>query len=657
MDFMKRMLDPDIKLRRRMIQLLSTIALAEFIIVSIYTVVTGGDFAHIAIMLAGTAAFAATVAITFRTGHIRAGAAISGLLYFLLYPLTFFQSAGMYGGAPVTFTFALIYVFLVTQKWERVVLLASCIAMTAGCYTVAYLHPEMLSKHTVLTEHIESFLAIMLVVLLVCSLFKFVTDVYITENRIVQRQKKEIEDLNNAQKRFFSSMSHEIRTPVNAVIGLNEMNMHEDVPDEVLENSKNIEVAGKILLQTINEIMDMSRLETGTMEIMTADYRTTEMLSDIVGMTWLRAKEKGLDFKIDVDPEVPSRLNGDEVRIKQILLNVVTNAVKYTPEGSVKLSISGHPGSSKTSGADLPDTRSDTGSDAAAESAERQDKAQVQENGAAYIMEYDVTDTGIGIREENIPYLFTSFQRVDDQKTHAIEGTGLGLSIVKQLLDLMGGTVTVTSEYGKGSNFHIEIPQTVVDGTPVGPFDMQNREDRNGASSEAEAGKASKDEKASGNDASGQASDRVSGMNGSDKNGQGSAGKQPAQDDRFAGLDIRALAVDDTPMNLMVIKKFLRDTGIKLDTAESGKKALQLTAENHYDVILMDHQMPEMDGIECLKQIRSQDGGKCRDSKAVCLTANVGADMQKLYMESGFDGYMEKPVRGARLKDLIAELT
>ena len=208
-------------------------------------------------------------------------------------------------------------------------------------------------------------LAIALVVLLVCLLFKFITDVYITENRIVQRQKKEIEDLNNAQKRFFSSMSHEIRTPVNAVIGLNEMNMREDVPEEVMENSKNIEVAGKILLQTINEIMDMSRLETGTMEIMPADYRTTAMLSDIVGMTWLRAKEKGLDLRIDVDPEVPSWLYGDEVRIKQILLNIVTNAVKYTPEGSVTVKITGHPADGGTNS-----------------------------DGATYIMEYSITDTG-----------------------------------------------------------------------------------------------------------------------------------------------------------------------------------------------------------------------------------------------------------------------
>ncbi len=604
----KRILDPDIKLRRRMIQLLSTIALAEFIIVTIYTIVAGSNLPHIVLMIAGTAAFAVTVAFTFKTGHIREGAAISGLLYYLLYPLTFFQSGGMYGGAPVTFTFSLIYVFLVTQKWERVVLMASCFCITAGSYVLAYLHPEMLDRHSMLAEHVESFLAIALVVLLVCLLFKFITDVYITENRIVQRQKKEIEDLNNAQKRFFSSMSHEIRTPVNAVIGLNEMNMREDVPEEVMENSKNIEVAGKILLQTINEIMDMSRLETGTMEIMPADYRTTAMLSDIVGMTWLRAKEKGLDLRIDVDPEVPSWLYGDEVRIKQILLNIVTNAVKYTPEGSVTVKITGHPA-----------------------------------DGGTYIMEYSITDTGIGIREENIQYLFSSFQRVDDTKTHAIEGTGLGLSIVKQLVDLMGGTVTVESEYGKGSTFHVEIPQKVVDASPVGAFDPYVRNERDDQAQEGEPGH--QDERAEKAEA------------GPDKKSSGqaaSAGRSP--DEQFTAPEARVLAVDDTPMNLMVIKKLLKGTMVQLDTAPGGKEALELTAKNHYDIIFMDHQMPEMDGIECLEKIRAQEGGKSLDAKAVCLTANVGADMRKLYMDAGFDGYLEKPVRRATLEKTLKDL-
>ena len=564
-DFFQHALDPNIHLRRRLFQLLSTIALAEFIIVTLYTAILNTSPLSVAVMLFGTFLFAITVSLTFKSGRMRLGATISGLLYFSIYPLTFFSSGGIYGGGPPVAAFALIYVFLVTQNWERIVSLALCVLVDGCCWLAAYLHPELLTKRTVAMEHAESFLAVLLVTALICTLFAFVTEVYAEENRIVQRQKKQIEDLNRAQKRFFSSMSHEIRTPVNAIIGFNESTLRENISEEVRENAQNIEVASKLLLHTINEILDMSRLETGGMEIVCTDYRTTAMLSDIVSLVWLRAQEKGLEFVIRVDPAMPTSLHGDEVRIKQLLLNVVSNAVKYTREGSVTLAISG----------------------------------RTDEQGVFYAV-YDVTDTGIGIREENIPQLFSAFQRVDEQSTHAIEGTGLGLSIVKQLLDMMGGSVTVTSEYGKGSNFHIEIPQQVADSTPVGEVNLR---------------RTARDETV-------------------------------RRDSAFAAPKLSILAVDDTPMNLKVLAKLLKDTGVSLDTAASGAEALKRTSEKRYDLILMDHQMPEMDGIECLHRIREQTDGLNRDSKIVCLTANVGADMERLYMQEGFDGYLEKSLSG-----------
>ena len=579
-DFFQHALDPNIHLRRRLFQLLSTIALAEFIIVTLYTAILNTSPLSVAVMLFGTFLFAITVSLTFKSGRMRLGATISGLLYFSIYPLTFFSSGGIYGGGPPVAAFALIYVFLVTQNWERIASLALCVLVDGCCWLAAYLHPELLTKRTVAMEHAESFLAVLLVTALICTLFAFVTEVYAEENRIVQRQKKQIEDLNRAQKRFFSSMSHEIRTPVNAIIGFNESTLRENISEEVRENAHNIEVASKLLLHTINEILDMSRLETGGMEIVCTDYRTTAMLSDIVSLVWLRAQEKGLEFVIRVDPAMPTSLHGDEVRIKQLLLNVVSNAVKYTREGSVTLAISG----------------------------------RTDEQGVFYAV-YDVTDTGIGIREENIPQLFSAFQRVDEQSTHAIEGTGLGLSIVKQLLDMMGGSVTVTSEYGKGSNFHIEIPQQVADPTPVSEVNLR---------------RTARDETV-------------------------------RRDSAFAAPKLSILAVDDTPMNLKVLTKLLKDTGVSLDTAASGAEALKRTSEKRYDLILMDHQMPEMDGIECLHRIREQTDGLNRDSKIVCLTANVGADMERLYMQEGFDGYLEKPVRGkvleAEIMRLVPDLT
>lgn len=569
--FFKHILNPDIELRRRLFQLLSTIAMAEFIVVTVYTIISDKSISHILLMVAGTILFGVTVTITFRTGKIRLGSAVAALLYYSLYPLTFFSSGGMYGGAPAVWVFALVYVFLITEKWERILCIAVCVIGYGVCYLISYLHPETLSRHTVLMEHVESFLSILLVVLLLCALFAFVTEVYRAENRIVQKQKKEIEDLNQAQKRFFSSMSHEIRTPVNAIIGLNEMILREELSDEARENAEHIEVASRTLLQTINEIMDISRLETGRMEIVRTEYRTTAMLSEIESLVRLRAREKGLEFLITVDPELPSVLFGDEVRIKQILLNVITNAIKYTKTGSVTVKV-----------------------------------GYVKEEDR-FRMVYDVTDTGIGIREENIPYLFDAFQRVDEQNTYNIEGTGLGLSIVKQLLDLMDGSVSVRSEYGKGSTFLIEIPQEVVDETPVGEVNFQKKEKLSAESTTR----------------------------------------------TFEDSSLRILAVDDTPMNLMVVKKLLKDSGAVVETAASGAEALLRTEQEHYDLILMDHQMPEMDGIECLHRIRVQEAGKCKDSRIVCLTANAGPEMEKFYRKEGFDGYMEKPVRGDLLETEI----
>lgn len=624
--FMEHILNPEIELRGRLFQLLSTIALAEFIIVTIYSLILGSSPGQILIMLAGTVLFAGTVTFTFRTRFVRVGSVISGLLYFSIYPMTFFSSGGMYGGAPVVFAFALVYVFLVTVHWERFLALGLCVAGSGVCFIMAYLHPELLTRHSVKVEHVESFLSICLVTLLLCMLFTFVTEVYRAENRIVQRQKQEIEDLHQAQKRFFSSMSHEIRTPVNAIIGLNEMTLREEISDEVRENAQNIDVASRVLLHSVNEILDMSRLETGKMQIHKENYRTTAMLLDIVNVIWGQVQEKRLAFEVRVDPAFPSMLHGDEVRIRQVLLNVLSNAVKYTRVGSVVLSVSGRPGRSDSEG--------------------------------NFVAVYDVTDTGIGIKEENIPYLFSAFTRVDEQNVHAIEGTGLGLSIVKQLLDLMDGTVSVTSEYGKGSTFVMEVPQEVVDAAPVeevnlraaGSVDWKNAQNDRGGQNRSHIVLPTQDE--CGRTASAQGSDqRKASIR--ESNDHAASAQNSASD---TSLALRILAVDDTPMNLMVVKKLLRDTGAIVETAASGAEALQKTADAYYDLILMDHQMPEMDGIECLHRIRAQEDGICRDSRIVCLTANAGADMEQYYLQEGFDGYLVKPIRGKTLEDELARV-
>ena len=386
-----------------------------------------------------------------------------------------------------------------------------------------------------------------------------------------ESQRREIEMLNKSQNSFFSNMSHEIRTPINTIIGLNEMILREDVSEEVIEDAVNIKAAGKLLLNLINDILDMSKFQSGSMQLLIEPYHTGDMLSDIVGMLWIRAKDKKLDFNVDVSPDIPAELVGDEVRIKQILINVINNAIKYTKEGSVSLTVQCEMMADKTCK-----------------------------------MIYMVSDTGIGIKSEDIPYLFSAFKRVDENTTKHIEGTGLGLSIVKQLVDLMGGKITVNSVYKKGSTFIVEIPQRIDREGSVGKYDFSKA---------------------------------------------GSSGRKKDYLPKFEAPEARILVVDDNEANLMVVSKLLRDTKVRIDTATSGSDALRKTLNIKYDVIFMDHLMPEMDGVECRRNIKAQTGGRCRETPIVILTANADEENRALYARENFDGYLTKPVSGDSLEN------
>ncbi|MCH5266415.1 MAG: DegV family EDD domain-containing protein, partial [Lachnospiraceae bacterium] len=309
----------------------------------------------------------------------------------------------------------------------------------------------------------------------------------------------------------------------------------------------------------------------GKMEIVPVTYEVGRMLSDIVNMIWVRAKEKGLEFHVDVDKTVPAQLIGDEVRIKQILVNVLNNAVKYTETGSVTLSI------------------------------------HSREDSSEYVhISFSVTDTGMGIKQEDIEHLFSAFQRVDEEENRHIEGTGLGLSIVKQLVEMMGGNITVDSVYTKGSTFEITLPQKRASEEKIGEFNLETRHD---------------------------------------------FGAREYYKQSFEAPKAHVLIVDDDETNLMVAEKLLRETKVQIDTAASGEECLKKTLTARYDVIFMDHLMPGMNGIECLHAIRNQTGGLNLDTHVVVLTANAGRENQALYRREGFDGYLPKPVNGAQLEE------
>ncbi len=381
------------------------------------------------------------------------------------------------------------------------------------------------------------------------------------------------EEANKAKSDFLSNMSHEIRTPINAILGLDEMILRESTESEIKKYAIDIESAGKSLLSIVNDILDFSKIEAGKMEIVPANYHISSLVNDLVNMISKRASDKNLTLNVDVDKTIPNLLFGDDVRIKQCILNILTNAVKYTKQGSVSLSLK----------------------------AENATSEHIN-------LTVHVIDTGAGIKKEDLPKLFTAFQRIEENKNRTIEGTGLGLNIVKKLLALMDSKLEVKSEYGKGSDFYFTVRQRVADWTPVGDFnDIYEKS----------------------------LIDLVKYKEG------------------FHAPNAKILVVDDTELNLTVVKGLLKQTQIQIETAKSGQETIELAAKNKYDIIFLDHRMPGMDGIETFKALQALATNKNKDVPCIALTANAIAGAKEMYLEVGFSDYLSKPIESKKLEAMI----
>ncbi len=567
----KAIRDENRTIHERMFLLITAAALSVILIELIAGLIIGESAEDLMLLGIGFAVFVVLVTAGIKLKKIDLlSTVISVLVIVLLLPLVFFTGGGLDGGAPVWFVFSTLFVSMLVYGRKKYILLAAEGVVAVGCYIAAYFFPEAVIAHERFTAFTDSIVSVMIVSAVLTLMVGFEISVLRKEKERAEEKSRQIEELNRSQNSFFSSMSHEIRTPINTIIGLNEMILREDTSEEVADDARNIQAASKLLLSLINDILDMSKMESGKMEIVPVIYDVGKMLSEIAGMTWVRARDKGLEFKIDVDPTMPAQLLSDEVRIKQIIINLLGNAVKYTDAGSVSLSVHcRRTGTSKV------------------------------------LVTYSVEDTGIGIRKENIPYLFDAFRRVDEKKNRYIEGTGLGLAIVKQLVDLLGGEISVNSIYTQGSVFAVSIEQETVDDKVIGSFSI---EDFRGNIHGARPG------------------------------------------DVFEAPKANVLIVDDNSANLLVAEKLLRGTKVAVNTADSGEACLKLTVQKHYDAIFMDHLMPGMDGIECLHAIRAQSGGLCRETPVIALTANAGSEDQALYRREGFDGYLMKPVESAALE-------
>ncbi|MBO4456514.1 MAG: EAL domain-containing protein [Butyrivibrio sp.] len=379
---------------------------------------------------------------------------------------------------------------------------------------------------------------------------------------------------NEAKSDFLANMSHEIRTPINAVLGMNEVILRECKDEKILEYSRKIESAGKTLLSLINDILDFSKIEAGNMEINESNYELSSVLNDAYNLTGIKTSQKNLELEFEVDENLPEDLCGDEVRLRQIIVNILNNAVKYTMEGSITLKIRGE---------------------------------DVSEDKVNLLI--DISDTGIGIKQENIDDLFMKFKRLDIERNKTIEGTGLGLAITSNLLQLMNGSISVESEYGKGSTFKIILPQKKV-GTDkkIGDFRAKI----------AELNKVRKEYK-----------------------------------EKFTAKDATILVVDDTPVNHVVMQELLKTTLVNIETALSGEECLRKQREKKYDTIFLDYRMPVMDGIETLHRIKEDDESKNFDTPIIVLTANAISGAKDNFLREGFTDYLTKPVESDKLEDAL----
>lgn len=405
-------------------------------------------------------------------------------------------------------------------------------------------------------------------------LLVFSTISTIHEIMVMDREKQQALQASESKGRFLANMSHEIRTPIHAVLGMNTMILRESKESQIREYALDIQNAGQTLLSLINDILDISKIEAGKLEILLVEYDLSSLIHDVMNMMKMPARDKGLELNLSVNQELPSRLWGDDVRIRQILVNLMSNAVKYTETGSVTLTV----------------------------------HAVIQEDVAN--LTFQVEDTGIGIREEDIEKLYYEFERIEEQRNRKIEGTGLGMNITTQLLERMGSRLQVESVYGKGSVFSFTLEQKIMSHEPIGNLEQRIKNQAETYSYQV----------------------------------------------MFTAPEARILIVDDNAVNRRVFVKLLKATQIQVDEASGGEECLELVKRKAYDLIFLDHMMPDLDGIDVLHKMREWKEYPCQSTPVIALTANAVTGAREMYLSEGFQDFLSKPVNPEKLEKMIVAI-
>ena len=548
------LLSDDLDIRHKLQNILITISMAgcaASVVISFATQMSlAGNLASLLGLLTLSLAFYLSV---IRKKKEAASYLITIAVNLVLFPLMYMLNGGVYSGMPLWLAFGLVFPWFAMDGARCCVMFALDLIAALGCLAVQMFFPELilLPEGDLTKMAVLDVAQVMVTVPVMIGLtVKYQSVVFKRQQRKMEQQEKKLleamrtaDRANEAKTSFLASMSHEIRTPINAVLGMDEMILRESSDESILSYAANIQSAGHSLLSVINDILDLSKIESGRLELLTAEYSTQQLMNDCYSMMIMRAEKKDLLLEIKNDPQLPAKLAGDEVRLRQVILNLLTNAVKYTSAGEVTM---------------------------------RVDFKHTAEN--EIMLKISVRDTGMGISQENQQNLFKAFRRLDEMTNRHIEGTGLGLNITKHLTEMMGGTIAVRSTLGSGSEFTVEIPQRVVSYEPVGVF-IENR--------------------------------------------RAASGQKEEYHERFRAPGARILVVDDVKLNIDVIKGLLRLTQIRTESAYSGRECLGLVSRTHYDLIFMDHLMPDMDGIETLKQLRAQDGSPNAGTPVIALTANA----------------------------------